>query len=105
MIDLQNRPCDCHEFELDLIPCSHATAVICCTGAAIYDYVDRCYKAESLVGMYNSVIRGLPHPKQWIMPDAFGARVVLAPEIRRHAGCPSTSRARSPFEASSSARR
>ncbi|KAH6831765.1 hypothetical protein C2S53_008384 [Perilla frutescens var. hirtella] len=106
MVDLQNRTCDCREFELDLIPCSHAAAVICCTGAAIYDYVDRCYKAESLVGMYNSVIRGLPHPEQWIMPDAFGERVVfLAPEIRRRAGRPSTSRARAPFEASSSARR
>ncbi|KAH6800818.1 hypothetical protein C2S52_001282 [Perilla frutescens var. hirtella] len=100
-----NRTCDCREFELDLIPCSHAAAVICCTGAAIYDYVDRCYKAESLVGMYNSVIRGLPHPEQWIMPDTFGARVVLAPEIRRRAGRPSTSRARAPFEVSSSARR
>ncbi|KAH6797140.1 hypothetical protein C2S52_021694 [Perilla frutescens var. hirtella] len=105
MVDLQNRTCDYHEFELDLIPCSHAAAVICCTGAAIYDYVDRCYKVESLVGMYNSVIRGLPHPEQWIMPDAFGARVVLAPEIRRRTRRPSTSRARAPFEASSSARR
>ncbi|KAH6804330.1 hypothetical protein C2S51_032577 [Perilla frutescens var. frutescens] len=105
MVDLQNRTYDCREFELDLIPCSHAAAVICCTEAAIYDYVDRCYKVESLVGMYNSVIRGLPHPEQWIMPDAFGSRVVLAPEIRRRAGRPSTSRARAPFEASSSARR
>ncbi|KAH6785183.1 hypothetical protein C2S51_037638 [Perilla frutescens var. frutescens] len=105
MVNLQNRTCDCREFELDLIPCSHAAAVICCTGAAIYDYVDRCYKVESLVGIYNSVIRGLPHPEQWIMPDAFGSRVVLAPEIRRRAGRPYTSRARAPFEASSSTRR
>ncbi|KAH6782611.1 hypothetical protein C2S51_007904 [Perilla frutescens var. frutescens] len=37
------------------------------------------------------------------MPDAFGSRVVLASEIRRRAGRPSTSRARAPFEASSSA--
>ncbi|KAH6812405.1 hypothetical protein C2S51_026167 [Perilla frutescens var. frutescens] len=55
--------------------------------------------------MYNSVIRGLPHLEQWIMPDAFGSRVVLAPEMRRCAGRLSTSRARAPFEASSSARR
>ncbi|KAH6780842.1 hypothetical protein C2S52_012079 [Perilla frutescens var. hirtella] len=83
MVDLQNRTCDCREFELDLIPCSHAAAVICCTEMAIYDYVDRCYKVESLVVMYNSVIR----------------------EIRRRAGRPSTSRARASFEASSSTRR
>ncbi|KAH6832417.1 hypothetical protein C2S53_007277 [Perilla frutescens var. hirtella] len=93
MVDLQNRTCDCREFELDLIPCSHVAAVIWCC------------KVESLVGMYNSFIRGLPHPEQWIIPDAFGSRVVLAPEIRRRAGRPSTSRARAPFEASSSTRR
>ncbi|KAH6775808.1 hypothetical protein C2S52_013369 [Perilla frutescens var. hirtella] len=104
MVDLQNRTCDCREFELDLIPCSHAVAVICCTGGAIYDYVARYYRVESLVGMYNSVIRGLPRPEQWIVPDTFVGRVVLAPEIRRRAGRPSMSRARAPFEASSSAR-
>ncbi|KAH6778428.1 hypothetical protein C2S51_009740 [Perilla frutescens var. frutescens] len=93
MVDLQNQTYDCREFEVDLIPCSHAAAVIW------------CYKMESLVGMYNLVIRGLPHPEQWIMPDAFGSRVVLAPEIRRRAGHPSTSRARALFEVSFSARR
>ncbi|KAH6836963.1 hypothetical protein C2S53_013439 [Perilla frutescens var. hirtella] len=105
MVDLQNRTCDYREFELDLIPCSHAAAVICCTSGAIYDYVARYYRVESLVGMYNSVIRGLPRLEHWIMPDTFAGRVVLAPEIRRRAGHPSMSRARAPFEASSSARR
>ncbi|KAH6763082.1 hypothetical protein C2S52_020515 [Perilla frutescens var. hirtella] len=101
-VDLQNRTCDCREFELDLISCSHAAAVICCTGGAIYDYVARYYWVESLVGMYNSVIRGLPRPEHWIVPDTFAGRVVLAPEIRRRARRSSMSKARAPFEASSS---
>ncbi|KAH6837263.1 hypothetical protein C2S53_003050 [Perilla frutescens var. hirtella] len=105
MFDLQNRTCDCREFELDLILCSHAAAVICCTGGAIYDYVARYYKVEGLVGMYNSVIRGLPRPDHWIVPDTFAGRVVLAPEIRQRVGRPFMSRARASFEASSSARR
>ncbi|KAH6767497.1 hypothetical protein C2S52_018480 [Perilla frutescens var. hirtella] len=105
MVDLQNRTCECREFELDLIPCSHTAVVICCTGGAIYDYVARYYMVESLVGMYNSVIKGLPRPEHWIVPDTFTGRVVLAPEIRRRAGRPSMSRARAPFEASFSARR
>ncbi|KAH6796758.1 hypothetical protein C2S52_021312 [Perilla frutescens var. hirtella] len=105
MVNLQNRTCNCCEFEFDLIPCSHAAAVICCTGGAIYDYVARYYKVESLVGMYSSVIRGLPHPEHWIVPDTFAGPVVLAPEIRRCLGHPSMSRARAPFDASSSARR
>ncbi|KAH6819810.1 hypothetical protein C2S53_007317 [Perilla frutescens var. hirtella] len=93
MVDLQNRTCYCREFELDLIPCAHAIAVICCTGGAIYDYVARYYKMESLVGMYNSVIRSLPRPEHWIVTDTFTGRAVLAPEIRRRAECPSMSRA------------
>ncbi|KAH6755411.1 hypothetical protein C2S53_013452 [Perilla frutescens var. hirtella] len=105
MVDLQNRTCDCREFELDLIPCSHAAAVICCTSGAIYDYVARHYRVEGLVGMYNSVIKGLPRPEHWIVPDIFAGRVVLAPEIRRRGRRPSMSRARAPFEASSSAHR
>ncbi|KAH6755307.1 hypothetical protein C2S53_015536 [Perilla frutescens var. hirtella] len=105
MVDLQNRTCDCCEYELDLIPCSHVAAVICCTGGSIYDYVARNYRVESLVGMHNLVIRGLPRPEHWIVPDTFAGRVVLAPEIRRRVGRPSMSRARAPFEASSSARR
>ncbi|KAH6808133.1 hypothetical protein C2S51_029241 [Perilla frutescens var. frutescens] len=105
MVDLQNRTCDYREFELDLIPCSHAAAVICCTSGAIYDYVARYYRVESLVGMYNSVIRGLPRPEHWIVPDTFAGRVVLAPEIRRRVGRPSMSRARAPFDASSSTHR
>ncbi|KAH6829225.1 hypothetical protein C2S53_015679 [Perilla frutescens var. hirtella] len=103
MVNLQHRTCDCREFELDLIPCSHAAAVICCTGGIIYDYVDRCYKVESLVRMYDSVIMGLPRPEEWGVPDAYRDRVVMAPKITRRAGRPPMSRARAPFEASSSA--
>ncbi|KAH6787968.1 hypothetical protein C2S52_007520 [Perilla frutescens var. hirtella] len=91
--------------ELDLIPCSHAAAAICAFGGLIYDYVGSCYKVESLIGMYSEVIQGLPRPEEWIIPDAYRDRVVIPPDIRRRAGRPPLSRARAPFEASSSARR
>ncbi|KAH6765953.1 hypothetical protein C2S52_016936 [Perilla frutescens var. hirtella] len=55
MVDLQNRTCDCREFELDLIPCSHAAAVICCTGGAIYDYVARTLDCARYICKASSV--------------------------------------------------
>ncbi|KAH6769839.1 hypothetical protein C2S52_014642 [Perilla frutescens var. hirtella] len=105
MVDLQHRTCDCREFELDLIPYSHAAAVICCIGRVIYDYVDRCYKVESLIDMYDSVIMRLPRLEDWVLPDSDRARVVMVPKISHRLGHPLMSRARAPFETSSSARR
>ncbi|KAH6831603.1 hypothetical protein C2S53_010578 [Perilla frutescens var. hirtella] len=104
MVDLQHRTCDCREFELDLIPCSHAAAAIRFSGGHIYDFVDRCYKTETVVSMYDSVIMGLPSSEEWISPP-YGSPLVLAPVIKKQAGRPRMSRARGGVEASSRSRR
>ncbi|KAH6776996.1 hypothetical protein C2S51_008308 [Perilla frutescens var. frutescens] len=104
MVDLQHRTCDCREFELDLIPCSHAAAAIRFSGGHIYDFVDRCYKTEIVVSMYDSVIMGLPSSEEWISPP-YGSPIVLAPVIKKQAGHPRMSRARGGVEVSSSSRR
>ncbi|KAH6782071.1 hypothetical protein C2S51_007364 [Perilla frutescens var. frutescens] len=101
MVDLQHRTCDCREFELDLIPCSHAAAAIRFSGGHIYDFVDRYYKTETVVSMYDSVIMGLPSSEEWILPP-YGSPLVLAPVIKKQAGHPRMSRSRGGIEASSS---
>ncbi|KAH6764583.1 hypothetical protein C2S51_015832 [Perilla frutescens var. frutescens] len=104
MIDLQHRTCDCREFELDLIPCSHAAAAIRFSCGHIYDFVDRGYKTETVVSMYDSVIMGLPSPEEWILP-LYGSPLVFAPVIKKQAGRPRMSRAREGVEAASGSRR
>ncbi|KAH6836427.1 hypothetical protein C2S53_016486 [Perilla frutescens var. hirtella] len=104
MVDLQHRTCDCREFELDLIPCSHAAAAIRFSGGHIYEFVDRCYKTETVVSMYDSVIMGLPSLEEWILPP-YGSPLVLAPVIKKQAGRPRMPRARGGVEAASSSRR
>ncbi|KAH6805136.1 hypothetical protein C2S51_029967 [Perilla frutescens var. frutescens] len=104
MVDLQHRTCDYREFELDLIPCSHAAAAIRFSGGHIYDFVDRCYKTETIVSMYDSVIMGLPSSEEWISPP-YGSPIVLAPVIKKQAGRLRMSRARGGVKASSSSRR
>ncbi|KAH6800557.1 hypothetical protein C2S52_001021 [Perilla frutescens var. hirtella] len=104
MVDLHHRTCDCCEFELDLIPCSHAAAAIRFSGGNIYEFVDRCYKTETIASMYDSVIMGLPSPEDWIVPPD-GCPLVRVPVITKQAGRPRMSRARGGAEASSSQRR
>ncbi|KAH6812903.1 hypothetical protein C2S51_021921 [Perilla frutescens var. frutescens] len=101
MVDLHHRTCDCREFELDLIPCSHAAAAIRFSGGNIYEFVDRCYKTETIASMYDSVIMGLPSPEDWIVPSD-GCPLVRAPVITKQTGRPRMSRARGGAEASSS---
>ncbi|KAH6782398.1 hypothetical protein C2S51_007691 [Perilla frutescens var. frutescens] len=104
MVDLHHRTCDCREFELDLIPCSHAAAAIKISGGNIYEFVDRCYKMETIASMYDSVIMGLPSPEDWIVPSD-GCPLVRAPVITKQADRPRMSRAREGAKASSSQRR
>ncbi|KAH6828691.1 hypothetical protein C2S53_018040 [Perilla frutescens var. hirtella] len=101
MVDLQHRTYDCGEFELDLIPCSHATAAIRFSGGHIYDFVDRCYKTETVVSIYDSVIMGLLSSEKWIL-SPYGSPLVLAPMIKKQDGRPRMSGARGGVEASSS---
>ncbi|KAH6807620.1 hypothetical protein C2S51_028728 [Perilla frutescens var. frutescens] len=100
MVDLQHRTCDCREFELDLIPCSHAAAAIRYSDRHMYDFVDKCYKTETLVSIYDSVIMGLPSSKEWSFPP-YGSSPVLAPVIKNQVSHPQMSRARGGVEASS----
>ncbi|KAH6760574.1 hypothetical protein C2S51_017523 [Perilla frutescens var. frutescens] len=93
MIDLHHRTYDCHEFELDLIPCYHAAAAIRFSCRNIYEFVDRCYKTETIASMYDSVIMGLPSPEDWIDPPD-GYPLVRAPVITKQAGRSQMSRAR-----------
>ncbi|KAH6787567.1 hypothetical protein C2S52_007119 [Perilla frutescens var. hirtella] len=104
MVDLHHRTCNYREFELDLIPCSHAAAAIRFSGGNIYEFVDRCYKTETIASMYDSVIMGLPSPEDWIVPSD-GCPLVRAPVITKQAGHHRMSRARGGAEASSSQRR
>ncbi|KAH6811026.1 hypothetical protein C2S51_024788 [Perilla frutescens var. frutescens] len=92
MVNLHHRTCDCREFELDLIPCSHVAAAIRFSGGNTYESVDRCYKMETIVSMYDSVIMGLPSPEDWIDPSD-GYPHVRAPVITKQAGRPRISRA------------
>lgn len=69
-VNLQERWCDCGEFQAHRLPCEHATAV--CLTAYIDDkqYVDNIYRNETLDRAYEAEFEVLPHHDYWYdIPD------------------------------------
>ncbi|KAH6765379.1 hypothetical protein C2S52_000205 [Perilla frutescens var. hirtella] len=53
LVDLHMRTCECGEFQLDQIPCSHVAAAIRSAEHDIYDYVDLYFKQVTLCLAYH----------------------------------------------------
>ncbi|KAH6812529.1 hypothetical protein C2S51_026291 [Perilla frutescens var. frutescens] len=53
VVDLQHHTCDCVEFQLDQMPCSHVTATIRIAGHNMYNYFKNNYKQISMCITYH----------------------------------------------------
>ncbi|KAH6769872.1 hypothetical protein C2S52_014675 [Perilla frutescens var. hirtella] len=71
LVDLHMRTCECGEFQLDQIPCSHAAAAIRSAGHAIYDYVDMYFKQVTLCLAYHDRVRSVPSQDEWTISSSF----------------------------------
>ncbi|KAH6762103.1 hypothetical protein C2S52_019536 [Perilla frutescens var. hirtella] len=98
IVDLQIRTCECGEFQLDQMPCSHAAAAIRITGLDIYDYVDQCFKQVTLCLAYHDRVRSVPSQDEWTFTSTFR---VCPPKSVPQAGRPKEGRYRSAGEGSS----
>lgn len=105
VVDLDHKTCECREFQLDLIPCSHAAAAIRWSGRNIYDYVEYYYKQLNLQLTYHDVVMPLPHRDEWILPCEISSFKCIPPVSVLQAGRPKVSRNRRGAECSSSRRR
>lgn len=70
-------------------------------GRSVVEFVASYYRTDNLMQTYSSMIMPMPHPDHWIVPPEASAFVVRAPIIKRQAGRPRMSRARSAIESSS----
>ncbi|KAH6786768.1 hypothetical protein C2S52_006320 [Perilla frutescens var. hirtella] len=98
LIDLQMKTCECGEFQLDQIPCSHAAAAIRSARHEIYDYVDMNYKQVTLYLAYHEHVCSVPHQEEWTASSSFK---VCPPKSVPQAGHPKEGRYRSAVEGSS----
>ncbi|KAH6797459.1 hypothetical protein C2S52_022013 [Perilla frutescens var. hirtella] len=68
VVDLQHHTCDCEEFQLDQMPCSHATTAIWSVGQNIYDYVEYYYKHVNMCLTYHECVYSVSNHDEWIIP-------------------------------------
>ncbi|KAH6795076.1 hypothetical protein C2S52_005553 [Perilla frutescens var. hirtella] len=97
LIDLHMRTCECGEFQLDQIPCSHA-AVAISAGHDIYDYVDLYFKQVTLYLAYHDRVRSVPSQDEWTVSSSFK---VCPLKLVSQAGRPKEGRYHSAGEGSS----
>ncbi|XVF67435.1 hypothetical protein PTKIN_Ptkin10aG0121200 [Pterospermum kingtungense] len=90
VVDLDEKKYSCRRFDLDLMPSSHAVAII---------------RYIVFIQMYSGSIMPVPHPEEWDVPSNVRNLVVLSPSKVRQASRPKTSRMRSTPESSSVSRR
>ncbi|XP_057784957.1 uncharacterized protein LOC131002492 [Salvia miltiorrhiza] len=104
IVDLRTKSCSCLEFDLDLIPCSHAAAAILKSKQSCLPYVSSYYTTETLRDMYSMDVNHIPHQDDWNVPLDLRTRVVGVPENPRQSGRPRTSRIPSAAESSTKSR-
>ncbi|XP_057808609.1 uncharacterized protein LOC131023083 [Salvia miltiorrhiza] len=98
MVDLQKKRCECNEFDLDQMPCSHAIAAITEANESVEDYVHSYYWRSSLVDTYSGDVNHLPPIENWNIPFEIASELVLPNLSQRQAGRPRKTRVRSACE-------
>nr|XP_025628000.1 uncharacterized protein LOC112721150 [Arachis hypogaea] len=80
-VDLHGLRCDCGEFQVDRIPCSHVFA--CCANQRLdwQLYVHDVYKMDQVRRVYRARFRPLGNPATW--PAYNGPRFIPNPYLRR----------------------
>ncbi|XVF66314.1 hypothetical protein PTKIN_Ptkin10aG0025400 [Pterospermum kingtungense] len=88
-VNLQDRTCSCRKFQLDLLPCAHAIAII---RSELYSYCAECFKTENLRQLYSAHIYPVGHPDDWQVPTEIKSQDVLPPLGFVSAGHPQKTR-------------
>ncbi|KAH6769130.1 hypothetical protein C2S51_014466 [Perilla frutescens var. frutescens] len=88
IVDLHQKSCKCREFQLDLMPCSHAVAAIMKNGESILDYVSSYYTMDNWREIYEGSVRSLPHQGEWVVPNHIAQQKVTPLIMTRQVGRP-----------------
>ncbi|KAH6765533.1 hypothetical protein C2S52_016516 [Perilla frutescens var. hirtella] len=105
IVDLHQKSCKYREFQLDLMPCSHAVAAIMKNGESILDYVSSYYTTDNWHETYEGSVRFLSHRDDWVVPAHIAQQKVMPLIVTRQAGRPSGCRHPSGAEAANRRRR
>ncbi|KAL5547888.1 hypothetical protein UlMin_003119 [Ulmus minor] len=69
VVDLQARTYSCRRFQLEQLPCAHATIAIRHSKRDVYDFCSECYNSSTWKATYAGVVYPLPHQGDWVIPN------------------------------------
>ncbi|CAN6721796.1 unnamed protein product [Malus baccata var. baccata] len=79
IVDLNAKSCMCRRFDLDQLPCVHATAACRIRNTSVYTMCSKFYTANAIVLAYAEPIWSVGNKSEWSVPEEVHNRVVLPP--------------------------
>ncbi|CAN6541850.1 unnamed protein product [Malus baccata var. baccata] len=79
MVDLNAKSCTCRRFDLDQLPCVHATAACRIRNTSVYTMCSKFYTTNAIVLAYVEPIWPVGNKSEWSVPEEVQNRVVLPP--------------------------
>ncbi|XP_022883905.1 uncharacterized protein LOC111400751 [Olea europaea var. sylvestris] len=98
IVDLSEETCTCREFQLNCMPCVHASRAACFRGKTLYELCSRYYSSDYWKGAYSETIYPVPREVDWVVPSLITCTPIFPPLVRRPPGRPPIRRKRSRYE-------
>jgi hypothetical protein len=105
IVDFSENSCTCREFQLNRMPCVHATRAACLRGTSLYDLCSPYYTSVYWMGAYSETIYPVSREVDWVVPNEITSTPILPPVVRRPPGRPPTRRKRSRYESTTRPRK
>ncbi|KHN46219.1 hypothetical protein glysoja_034547 [Glycine soja] len=93
IVNIGSHSCSCRDWQLNGIPCSHATAALISCRKDVYAFTQKCFTAASYRNTYAEAIHHIPGKLEWSKTDDKSSMddnilVVRPPKLRRPPGRP-----------------
>ncbi|XP_022899241.1 uncharacterized protein LOC111412537 [Olea europaea var. sylvestris] len=98
IVDLSEETCTCCEFQLNRMPCVHASRAACFRGKTLYELCSRYYSSDYWKGAYIETIYPVPREVDWVVPSLITCTPIFPPLVLRPPSRPPTRRKRSRYE-------
>ncbi|XP_022849025.1 uncharacterized protein LOC111371334 [Olea europaea var. sylvestris] len=83
IVDFFDNTCTCREFQLNRMPCAHATRGATLSGKSLYDLCSPYYTSEYWRGASMEVIYPVTREVDWVVPNEILGTHILPPTVRR----------------------
>ncbi|KAA0066503.1 uncharacterized protein E5676_scaffold572G00320 [Cucumis melo var. makuwa] len=86
VVNILNRTCSCRQWDLDLIPCSHACIALSTRNLNLHLYTDKFYYVSNWINLYKKGTRPIGSVNQIRNTHQGGNDGILPPQVKRPAG-------------------